>query len=117
METINKTPGIFYPWVIPKGIMNLRSLSESWIDIDSNYISDCNLKSTLLESNESLVFRSTSNNIEASRLVLKHVLDSLPAGTASCEGNTIQNNLTGLSFDMDNTHPLKIASQLGRNYF
>jgi|OM-RGC.v1.036972106 hypothetical protein len=46
--------------VDPKGIMNLQPLSTNWIDIDKNYLSNLHLKTSLLESNESKVFRSTS---------------------------------------------------------
>ena len=112
MEAINQKPQMFYPWVEPKGIMNLQSISSGWIDIDCNYISSCNLKSSLLESNEASVFKSTSETQEASKLVLEHVLKSLPVGTTSCEGNIILNNLNGKSYNIDQTHPLKIASML-----
>ena len=112
MEAINQKPRMFYPWIEPKGIMNLQSLSTGWIDIDSNYISSCNLKSSLLESKEALVFKSTSENQEVSKLVLEHVLKSLPVGSASCKGNIILNGLDGKSYDIDQTHPLKIASLL-----
>ena len=112
MESIKDQPRIFYPWVDPKGIMNLQTLSTNWIDIDKNYLPSINLKSSLLESKESSVFRSTSNSKNASMEVLQHVLDSLPPGVASYSENIIQNHLSGKSFDINEIHPLKIASLL-----
>ena len=89
MESIKHQPQIFYPWVDPKGIMNLQPLSTNWIDIDKNYLSNLHIKTSLLELEESKVFRSTSNSQRASMEVLQHVLDSLPLGVASYNGNTV----------------------------
>ena len=112
MEAINQKPKMYYPWVEPKGIMNLQNLTTSWIDLDSNYLSSCNLKSSLLKSNESLVFKSTSNSLQPSKEVLQHVLDSLPPDVVSCNKNIVLNHITGQSYDVDQVHPLKVASML-----
>jgi hypothetical protein len=112
MEMINKEPQMFYPWTEPKGIMNIQHISTGWIDIDQNYLSSCQLKYSLLESNESTVFKSTSQSLDASKEVLQHVLVSLPSGVASCNENIVRNHLTEQSFDTNQTHPLKIASLL-----
>ena len=69
------------------------------VEVGQDGQNESSLKYSLLESNESTVFKSTSQSLDASKEVLQHVLDSLPSGVASCNENIVRNHLTTQSFD------------------
>lgn len=114
-----KRPERFYPFLPPRGVMNIRPAAEEplWIDVDTEYAHALELKKTLLMLSPEAVLGKSGHSLEdvAAREVLRAVLGELHAchpGLVHESEDRILNRVTGSSWTVSLTPPLVIAAQL-----
>ncbi|NES96761.1 MAG: DUF3445 domain-containing protein [Desertifilum sp. SIO1I2] len=107
-------------WQLKLGVQSLDL--KDWIQIDSHFQSEIDLKEQLTLSHPSEVFGSLPQSLESQReilsLLIEHLLTYFPQ-IYHAQGNLIQNSLINKTWQIDDfaTNPLALAGRLVQEDF
>jgi len=133
---LSRPSRMYYPFVNPMGVMNLRPMSEDamahglrWIDVDGQYLVQLELKRMLMTMRREQVFgemlevRACEASLEALELIVGTLQAEYPGLVERCELGRLINTATGYWWwyqpseqpaaqQEEQEHPLVVAAML-----